>query len=463
MRLNKIRQFIQNRRSLSALLRPTQIIIFGFMAVILTGSILLSLPFCTKSGVGTPFLDALFTATSATCVTGLVVVDTAAHWNIFGQLIILALIQIGGLGFITMACLVSFLLRRKISLRERLIMVESFNQSEIQGIVWLAKRVLMVTFMVEGSGALILSARLIPEFGFLGGIYRGIFTAVSAFCNAGFDVIGKYGAFASLTPYVGDFVINVTIMGLVVFGGLGFFVWADLYRYRPGEGYQIKLQTRLVLFMTVALTLFGAVMFFVFEYNNTETIGYMSLPHKVLASFFQSVTTRTAGFNTIDQGAMTEMSKFVSMILMFIGGSPGSTAGGVKTVTLAVILITVHNIIRGSKTVNVHGKHIGHGIILRAVSIILIAILVLFVSILVMSFSEQAGLQRIMFEAVSAFGTVGLTQSLTPDLTGIGKGVIMILMFFGRVGVLTIGFAIAAKQHDYNSKIRYPRAQLMVG
>lgn len=459
--MDKIRSIIQNRRSLLALLRPTQIIICGFIALILAGAVLLALPISAKSGTGTNFLDALFTATSATCVTGLVVVDTSAHWNLFGQLVILALIQIGGLGFVTMACLVSFVMRRKISLRERLIMVESFNQSEIQGIVWLAQRVLMVTFTVEGCGALILSARLIPEFGFWGGIYRGIFTAISAFCNAGFDVIGKYGEFMSLTPYAGDFVINVTIMGMVVFGGLGFFVWADLYRYKPGD--KIKLQTVLVLVMTAVLTLFGAVSFFVFEYNNPDTMGYMSLPHKILASFFQSVTTRTAGFNSIDQGAMTEMSKFVSMILMFVGGSPGSTAGGIKTVTLAVILITVHNIIRGSKTVHVHGKHIGHGIILRALSIVLIAILVLFISVLVMSFSEEAGLQRIMFEAVSAFGTVGLTQALTPQLTAVGKCVIMILMFFGRVGVLTIGFAIAAKQRDYNSKIRYPRAQLMVG
>lgn len=461
--MSKRQSFSPNRRSLLTLLRPTQIIMFGFMAVILVGTVLLMLPISARSGEGTSFLNALFTATSATCVTGLAVVDTASYWSIFGQLVILVLIQVGGLGFVTMAGLVSFLLRRKISLRERLIMAESFNQSEIQGIVWLTQRVLMVTFTVEGCGALILSARLIPEFGFLGGIYRGIFTAVSAFCNAGFDVIGKYGAFVSLTPYVGDFVMNVTIMGLIVFGGLGFFVWADLYRYRPGEGYRIKLQTILVLVMTIALILIGAVLFFVLEYRNPDTIGYMSLPHKLLASFFQSVTTRTAGFNTIDQSAMTEMSKFVSMILMFIGGSPGSTAGGIKTVTLAVILITVHNIIRGSKTVNIHGKHIGHGIILRAISIVLIAIVVLLIAILVMYFSEQASLQKIIYEAVSAFGTVGLSQSLTPHLSSIGKCVIMILMFFGRVGVLTIGFAIAAKQHDYNSKIRYPRAQLMVG
>ncbi len=461
--MDRIRSLIRGRNSIFKLLRPTQIIILGFLAVILFGALLLTLPISSKSGAGTPFIDALFTATSATCVTGLVVVDTAAHWSVFGQLVILAMIQVGGLGFITMACLVSFLLRRKISLRERLIMVESFNQSEIQGIVWLARRVLTVTFVVELSGALILSARLIPEFGLLGGAYRGTFMAVSAFCNAGFDVIGKYGEFVSLMPYVGDFVINVTVMGLIVFGGLGFFVWADLYRYKPGVGYQFKLQTILVLTVTAILIVGGAAMIFAFEYHNPQTIGNLPLPQKILASFFQSVTTRTAGFNTIDQAAMSDMSKLVSMILMFIGGSPGSTAGGIKTVTLAVILVTVYNVVRGRKSVNVLGKHIGHGIILRALSIALIGVMVLFVGVVILSATEEAGLQVLLYEAVSAFGTVGVTQSLTPDLTSVGKCVIMVLMFFGRVGVLTIGFAIAAKQNDGANKIRYPRVQLMVG
>lgn len=442
-------------------LSPVRIIALGFAAIILTGALLLCLPFATRSGDGANFIDALFTATSATCVTGLIVVDTYSFWSPFGQVVILMLIQVGGLGFMTVATLLSFVLRRTISLRERLLMVESFNQNNIQGIVRLARYVIIGTLMFEGIGAVILSFRFIPDFGVWGGITKGIFHSVSAFCNAGFDLMGEREPFSSLMHYQTDFVVNYTIMGLIVVGGLGFAVWQDILKARRLR--DLSVHTRMVLIITVGLILTGMLVFLLLEFNNPGTLGPMKFGDKMNAALFQSVTTRTAGYNTIDQGAMTNGSKFLSAILMFIGGSPGSTAGGIKTVTFGILLLSVLAVVRGSTDVNVFTHRIPIGLVLRSLSVLLIAAAIVIVGTMILCVCEDASFIDILMETTSAFGTVGLTAGLTTDLSVVSKVTLTLMMFMGRIGVLTMGMALAMRAHDNKQNIRYPEAKVFVG
>lgn len=314
-------------------LTQTQMIVFGYMLIILAGSILLMLPVSSRDAVWTSFADSLFTSTSAACVTGLVVVDTWQHWSLFGQVIILILIQIGGMGFMTLGVYMAILLRRKIGLRTRGILQESINSLQIGGIVKLAKKIIKGTAFFEIAGALILMIRFVPEFGVWRGIWYGIFHSVSAFCNAGFDLMGCTGAYNSLTRYSGDWLVNLTVMTLIVVGGIGFFVWDDLSVHKF-EWKRFRLHTKIVISTTVALILTGAVLFFIMERHNV--LSGIPLGEQIWCSFFNSITARTAGFNTTDTGALTEGSRFVTMVLMFIGGSPGSTAGGIKTSTLEI-------------------------------------------------------------------------------------------------------------------------------
>lgn len=441
-------------------MQPTQTIVLVFLALILTGAFLLMLPISSKSNTVTPFIDTLFTATSATCITGLVVYDTFVHWSIFGQLVILSLIQIGGLGFMTIATLISFLLRRRITLRERLLIVESLNQTDIQGVVLLAKRVLFATFTLEILGAIVLSMRFVGQYGIAGGIYRGIFTAVSAFCNAGFDLLGDQGEFCSLTNYVGDYLVNIPIIFLIVTGGLGFYVWIDLYKARRFRDF--RLHTVLVLGITFILILGGSFFIFLFEHDNPKTLASLPLDQKLLASLFQAVTTRTAGFDAIAQGNMTELSKVTSTILMFIGGSPGSTAGGVKTVTMGVLLLSVWSTLRGRRDTTVWGKRIGQATVLRATAVVILGLTMTTAAAMIISYLEDLPFLSCLFETVSAFGTVGLTLGITPDLNSASKLILIFLMYLGRVGILTMTYALAIKMDD-KTKIRYPEAKVMIG
>lgn len=440
---------------------PVRIIALGFAGIILIGAILLSLPFATRSGSSIGFLDALFTATSATCVTGLVVVDTYRYWSPFGQIVILLLIQVGGLGFMTVATLLSFMLRRTISLRERLLMVESFNQNSIQGIVRLARYVIIGTLMFEGIGAVILSFRFIPDFGVLGGIVKGIFHSVSAFCNAGFDLMGEREAFSSLTYYQRDFVVNYTIMGLIVVGGLGFAVWQDILKARRLR--DLSIHSRLVLTITCGLIAIGFLAFLVLEFCNPATLGSMKFVDKLNAALFQSVTTRTAGYNTINQGAMTNGSKFFTTILMFIGGSPGSTAGGIKTVTFGILLLSVIAVIRGSTDVNVFTHRIALALVLRSVTVLLIGAAIVMAGTMILCVCEEAPFIDLLMETMSAFGTVGLTTGLTPHLSAVSKLTLTVIMFMGRIGVLTMGMALAIRARANKQNIRYPEARVFVG
>ena len=445
-------------------LQPVQIIALGFMGMILLGACLLTLPVATRSGHSVGFLDALFTSTSAICVTGLITVDTGTVYSIFGQLVILLLIQAGGLGFMTVTTLIFIIIGKRISLSERMVIREQLNEETLSGLVKLIKRVLMVTFITEFIGAALLSIRFIPDFGLLKGIYFSFFHAISAFCNAGFDLIGN---FQSLMPYANDFIVNFTICALIVTGGLGFIVILDISKkIRSGRKSRLELHTKIVLITTVSLIVLGAIAFFLLEMNNPKTIGSPDLsPNgKFFASVFQSVTPRTAGYNTIDQNSMGGASKLLTVILMFIGASPAGTGGGIKTTTATVIFLLILAFIRGKKEVNVMHKRLDTGLILRAIVIVLLSLLlVLFVTfILMMTENKDFTLDKILFEVTSAFGTVGLTCGITPSLSGIGKLLIIMTMYGGRVGLLTLSLALAKHQRTKDARIRYPEGKIIL-
>jgi trk system potassium uptake protein len=442
-------------------INQTQAIVIGFAAIIVIGSILLNLPISSKDGHSIGFINALFTATSAVCVTGLVVVDTYTHWTVFGQVTILLLIQVGGLGFMTLATLFSLVIGRRSSFKERLLIAESLNQNSPQGMVKLIKDILLGTLIFEGLGAIILSIRFIGEFGVKDGIYRGIFHSISAFCNAGFDLMGNYGQFSGLTTYVEDPVVNLTIMALIIIGGLGFAVWEDVYKTRNFS--ELRLHTKLVLVVTAILLIFGFVFFLAMEYSNAKTLQPLSFKGKILASMFQSVTPRTAGYNTLSLPDLTNASKLMTIVLMFIGGSPGSTAGGIKTATAGVLLFSVISVLRGCKDVNIFKKRLEIDVILRSLAVFVLSIIVIISTTVVLSISENATLTEYLFESTSAFGTVGLTLGITPLLSSVGKAALIITMFLGRVGVLTMIMAITVRMQKSEVRLKYPEAKVMVG
>lgn len=435
---------------------PAKVFVNGFLIMILLGTILLMLPISSKSGEFTSPLTALFTATSASCVTGLVLVDTYTYWSGFGQSIILIMIQIGGLGFMTIATLVSLFIGRTITIRERLVMTTSLNIDSMAGVVKLTKKVLLGTVVFEGIGAIILSIRFAKDFGIVEGIKKGIFHAISAFCNAGFDLMGVNGEFSSLTSYAVDPVVNITIMVLIILGGLGFFVWNDLTCFRK----KMELHTKIVLVTTSVLLILGFITFFIFEFNNPETMGNMNIWQKMMASLFQSTTLRTAGFNTIDQAALTPPSMVMSILLMFIGGSPGSTAGGIKTVTIAVLILTCISVLRGRSNVVVSMRKINNRCIMNAVTMFVFGMVFVALGTFVLAVSN--GAMEAAFEAISAFATVGLSTGITQELDIFSKIVLIFLMFFGRVGLITLGLAVLMRR-DVEPKLKYPESRIMIG
>jgi trk system potassium uptake protein TrkH len=437
--------------------KPVQILVVGFAIVILIGACVLTLPISSSEGVSTPFIDALFTATTSVCVTGLVTVDTGTHWSYFGKTTILMLIQIGGLGFMTFATLISLIMRKKITLQERLVMAEAMNTFSLQGLVKLVRYILFFTFSVEGIGALLLSLVFIPEFGIGKGIYYSIFHSVSAFCNAGIDLIGN---FRSITPYAENPIIILTIGALIVSGGLGFIVWHEIFDYRKKR--KLSLHSKLVLTVTAVLIVGGAILMFIFEFNNSATMQPMSAKGKFLSSLFAAITPRTAGYNSISTADMTPAGRFLTIILMFIGGSPGSTAGGIKTTTAGLLVMTVISVIRGREDTEIYERRISKDTIFKGLTISVIGITLVIVVSMILSITEVgASLEYIIYEVTSAFGTVGLTLGLTTKLTTIGKAVIAFTMFCGRVGPLTIILALG-KNHS-NNTIRYPEDKILVG
>ena len=453
-------------------LSPTQILVVGFLFLIILGTILLSLPIASTAEGSIGFVDSIFTATSSVCVTGLVVLETSQDFTLFGQIVILLLIQIGGLGFMTITTAFFILVGKKITLKERLVIQEALNQYSISGMVRLTKKIILGTFIIEGIGALLLSVRFISqEGGFFRGIYLAIFHSISAFCNAGFAILRG----SSLTEYSGDLVVNFVIMSLVILGGLGFAVWWDLIKvstekrkkkYSMKKWFQkLSLHTKIVLVMTSILLVVGFVFFFVVEFNNPDTLGNMSLKNKTLAAMFQSVTTRTAGFNSIPLEDMRYASKFMTIIFMFIGGSPGGTAGGIKTVTVAVILLSIISVIRGKERIEVFNRTIPFDILRRAITVFFISLGVV-ISVTIMLTISEAGsgsFMDIFFESTSAFATVGLSLDFTSTLSTFGKILISITMFIGRLGPITMALAFSLKSKSQKGQVKKPEERVMVG
>lgn len=436
-------------------LTPVQILALGFFSVIIIGSVLLMLPISSKAGVMTPFIDALFTATSAVCVTGLVTLNTAEHWSYFGTTVIMFLIQIGGLGFMSFATLFALLLGKKITLKERLIMQEAMNSFSLQGLVKLAKYILVFTFSVEGVGALFLATKFIPDYGLGKGIYFSIFHSISAFCNAGFDLTGN-----SLVPYANNTVIMLTVSALIIIGGLGFAVWAEIYNYKGLK--KLSIHSKVVIAMTLILLLGGWILMFIFEFRNPQTLQPMSIKGKMLNSFFASVTPRTAGFNSISTADMTLAGSALTIVFMFIGGSPGGTAGGIKTTTIGILLMTVICMVKNKEDTILFNRTISKGLVYKAFVISTIAMGIVIVNTIILSITEVgAPLEYILYEVVSAFGTVGLTLGLTAKLTTIGKLVIILTMYIGRVGALTLFLALSSKRNG--NAIKYPEGKILVG
>ena len=449
--------WMKNRlKSLSA----TKIIAIAFAAIIFLGACLLNLPAASRSGESSGFLTALFTATSATCVTGLVVQDTWLQWSGFGQCVILLLIQVGGLGFMSAATLLVFLLRKRIGLKQRLVMAQALSISDMDGIVRLQKTVLVGSFLVEGIGALILFARFLPEYGLGNALRWSVFHSVSAFCNAGFDIFGVLQPDAGLILFQSDPVVLLTLCCLIVIGGLGFLVWQEVQQKRSFR--RLSVYARLVLLTTFALIVVGWIILCLLEWDNPRTLGPMSVGDKLLNGLFQSVTLRTAGFASIDQAGLTEGGKAVSIVWMLIGGSSGSTAGGLKTVSFVVLILFMAARARGRESVCVFRRTIPQGQVLDAMTIgIILIFLAIFGGIFISSTSDVSVTDGV-FEAVSALATVGLTAGATRVMSVPAKLLIILYMYFGRVGVLTISLGFLAGNRA-EERYRYAETKLLIG
>jgi len=445
------------RRKMLFKLDPPKVLVIGFGSIILLGSLLLSLPAATTDGKGLSLLDALFTATSATCVTGLVVVDTGDTFTQFGEIVILSMIQIGGLGFMSFATLLAFILGKRISLKERLIIQESLNNATVEGVVRLVKRILIFTAVIEIAGGILLSLRFAQDMAAGKAIYFGFFHAVSNFNNAGFDLMGE---FRGLTAYADDPVINITLISLISLGGIGFIVMNELFEYKSTK--RISLHSKMVLSVSGVLVLGGALLIFILEYNNPATLKPLSMAGKILGSFYQSVTPRTAGSNTLNIGDLTQTTLFLIIFLMFIGASPGSTGGGIKTTTFAILMGAVKAQIRGREDVTFFGRRMDYTIIYKSLTVTLIALfLIIFVTMVLTITEPGKDFLMLFFEAVSAFATVGLSMGLTPELSPLGKILITFTMFAGRIGPMTLAFAVAKKRKE--DHYRYPAGKVMIG
>ena len=430
-----------------------QIIIFGFLGVILLGTFLLMLPVSSRSGHMTPFMDALFTSTSAVCVTGLIVHDTATYWSSFGQFIIIVLIQIGGMGVITVAASFALISGRKISLMQRSTMQEAISAPKVGGIVRLTSFIIKITLLIELLGAVIMAPVFYKDFG-MKGIWMAFFTSISAFCNAGFDLMGVKEHFSSLTYYMAQPVINITIMLLIIIGGIGFLTWDDI-RSNGFHVHKYRMQSKVILWTTALLLILPAIYFFFYEF------GSLTFKDRIFSSLFQAVTPRTAGFNTVDLTSMSDTGQSITIALMLIGGSPGSTAGGMKTTTIAVLFATAISTFRRKEYASYFGRRIDDDVIKNAATILLMYITLCFTGALIISMTEGYPMLTCLFESASAVGTVGLTLGITPSLHLLSRIILILLMFFGRVGGLTLIFAALSGTQKNVSKL--PREKITVG
>ncbi|WP_394526143.1 TrkH family potassium uptake protein [Lacrimispora sp. JR3] len=460
-------------KKLRSALTPSQIVTISFLMIILIGSVLLKLPVSQSASAGTvSFLDCLFTATSAVCVTGLVTVTTATSWSLFGKIIILLLIQIGGLGIVAIITYLGIHLGKRITLKERLTLQTAFNHTDFHGMVRMVMFVIRGTLIFEGIGAVFLFIGFLMEgHDVFTSLFYGIFHSVSAFCNAGFDVIGD----KSLIPYGTNFLICIPIMLLIIIGGIGFSVWVDLiyniknyFSLKIKKRWKFSLHTKLVLITTGLLLFTGFLYFLTAEYNNTRLWGNDGFGERMFKAFFQSVTLRTAGFATIDQGALGETSKFISSLFMIIGGSPGGTAGGIKTVTLAVVICSVWSVIKGRYTIDVFHKNIPLQLLQKSLTIIIIMTVLLCTGTAILTLTEynnaySHGTVDLFYEVASALGTVGLTTGITPFLSSQGKLLLILCMFIGRIGPISILISLSKRGEKANNTIRYPKEDILIG
>lgn len=442
----------------------TAVIALGFAAIIILGSILLMLPISSESGEFTDPLTATFTAVSATCVTGLVVVDTGVYWSLFGQIVILVMIQIGGLGFMTMAVLLSRLIRRKITPKERMLVAMSYNLNTYDSTNQLLKRILIGTFAIEGLGAVALATQFVPMFGWRDGIYKSIFHSISAFCNAGFDLFGTHGGeFSSLISFNGNYVVGITVMMLIILGGIGFVVWGDIVSLVCKKK-RLSAYSKFVLVVSAILLFGGAFLIGIFEWNNPSTIGSMNFGEKILNCLFQSVSMRTAGFSMVNNANLTQNSQLVSVALMFIGGASGSTAGGVKVATVGILFYTVLCVSIGKTEINIFKRRLSNESFMRAVAVIVVQLFLVIASTMALSYSMNTDVITALYEMTSAGGTVGVSLGITPSLNVFSKIIVMLMMYFGRVGILSITYAIMVNlSKKKTSGASYPDANMLVG
>lgn len=434
---------------------PGKFIIFSYLLIILIGTLLLTLPFSSKTKNWTNPIDAFFTATSATCVTGLIVLDTGNYFSTFGHIILLVLIQIGGLSYMTIFTFLSLLLGRKIPLLDRIILKESISFFSIGGIIKLARRILYVVLIFEGTGAIILTLIFLKDYGFSKSLFFGIFHSISAFCNAGFDLIG---GFKSFTPYRGNSILNLTLILLIIFGGIGFGVISELIDFPKSK--KLSTHAKLVLSSTIILIILGATLFYLFEISNPRTLKFYSTKERFLSSIFHAVTPRTAGFSTVNVGYLNLPTLLLTIFLMFVGASPGGTGGGIKTTTFALILLNIRSWIKGREGVTIFGRCVETISIKKSYLVFTTAIFLIFLSTFLLSITEKFGLVSILFEVVSAFGTVGLSPGITPDLSSFGKFIIIFTMFTGRVGILSFLTSVIVKK---SQRVYLPEDKVMIG
>ena len=452
------------KKHLKLQLSTTHMIMLSFVCMILFGSLLLSLPISHADGVAVSYLDALFTATTATCVTGLVTLTTASTWSIFGQVVILLLIQIGGLGVITIMSAVMILLHKRMGIGDRLLLQDAFNLNSLSGIVRFVKKVVLGTFLVEGIGALLYMTVFVPEFG-ARGIWISVFTAISAFCNAGIDIIGD----SSLCDYATNPVVNLVTALLIILSGIGYIVWWDILQVRKKAGRNrrglfrhLTLHSKIAISTTLILIFGGGILILLFEYNNPLTIGDLPWFDKIQIAFFQSITTRTAGFASVPQQDLTNASSLLCLLLMFIGGSPVGTAGGVKTVTIAVLAVSALATIQNKNEVTLFDRNISKQAVNKAVAVTAMSFAILFVSTLLLCAVSSADILDILYETVSATATVGLTRDLTPHLNAAGKSIIIFTMYLGRVGPISLALALNSNKKHRNI-IKNPTEEISVG
>ncbi|WP_040950755.1 TrkH family potassium uptake protein [Gorillibacterium massiliense] len=439
---------------------PPQVLAFGFIAIIMIGAVLLSMPFSSASGKSQPFLDALFMSTSATCVTGLSLVTVAHHYTAFGEVVLLLLVQIGGLGFMTMASLISIVFGRKISFRERMILQEAMNQGSLDGIVRLIRKVLVYALTIELAGAILLTVRLLFEMPIGTALYFGVYHSISIFNNAGFDLFtGLPGRLGSLQHYVNDPFVNLVSVLLIILGGIGFIVIADLLAFPRTR--KLSLHSMVVLSMTGLLIVVGTIVIFIFEYTNPATMQPLSHGGKLLASMFQSVSARSAGLATVDTASLRQATQFFIVILMFIGAAPGSSGGGIKVTTFAILVGVILAMLRGKEDVVMFHRRLPKERIYKAITFTMFSFIAVILSAMVLSTTENFSFLGILFETVSAYGTCGMSMGLTPSLSSFGKGFLSVIMFIGRLGPITLAFALTPKPEK--ELFRYPEGNIRIG